>query len=189
MEKAQWKDKCTQIWIVISTVIILTGCAGNKLITKSFPAEQMLHYSQLKDWDDTKSLNNYVIYINQGETIPLNIAMDTDFMAFKQDQVDIIVKQKLYFMIKMPENLTADELARLNKLNAGNISEMNSKQWAAFVENYMLYVSKDAMHWAPLYGSKAYREVLGFQSGSFSLGFMASTTGGLEADLKVKTVK
>jgi hypothetical protein len=119
----------------------------------------------------------------------LKLSMETDFMAFKQDHIDIVANQKLYFMIKMPDNLSADEMARLNKINARSFSEMSDAQKAAFLKDYMLYVSKDAVHWAPLYGSKAYREVLGFKAGLLSFGMMASTTDGLGASLDIRTVK
>ena len=50
-------------------------------------------------------------------------------------------------------------------------------------------MSKDARHWAPLYGSRAYREVLGFKEGLISFGILAGTNDGLEANLEIRTVK
>lgn len=189
MKTSKWKNCCIQTWIVLSIVITLTSCAGNRLLTKPSSSDKIIHYSQLKSWDETRNLNNYVVYVNKGETIPLKISMETDFMDFKQDQIDIVAKQKLYFMIKMPENLSTEELAKLNKLNARSFSEMSNKQRAEFLKDYMLYVSKDAIHWAPLYGSKAYREVLDFKAGLLSLAIMANTTDGLGVSLDIRTVK
>jgi hypothetical protein len=66
---------------------------------------------------------------------------------------------------------------------------MSRQERSAFFKDYMLYVSKDTRHWAPLYGSRAYREVLGFKKGLISFGVMAGTRDGLEANLDIRTVK
>jgi hypothetical protein len=174
---------------VLSVVLAITGCAGQKVLIKPASAEKMIHYSELKGWDETKSLNGYVIYVNEGETIPLKISMESDFMDFKQDRIDVIAKQKLYFMIKMPEDLTAEELARLEDLKADHFSKMSRDEMSAFFKDYMLYVSRDAKHWAPLYGSRAYRKVLGFKEGLIHFGIMAGPANGLEANLGIETVK
>jgi len=179
-----------QAWIILCVVIVMTGCAGNKMVTRQYAPEQIIHYSKLIGMDENQNLNDYVIYINKGESIPLQLSMETDFMEFKQDHIDVVAKQKLYFSVKMPDNLSADELAKLKKLDARSFSEMSDKQRAAFLKDFMLYISKDAVHWAPLYGGgNAYREVLGFKQGHLSFGVMASTTEGLKASLDIRTVK
>ncbi len=189
MKTIKCKSCFTLTGLLLMMVITMTGCAGHKVLTKPVESENRLHFSQLKNWDETKSLNNYAVYVNKGDTIPLVLSMDTDFMEFKQDQIDIVAKQKLYFMIKMPENLSKDELARLNKIDARSLAEMGDNQKKALLKNYMLYVSKDALHWAPLCGGKAFKEVLGFRTGTLSLGMTASTTDGLEANLNIKALK
>ena len=178
-----------QVVFVLALVLLMTGCVSSKVLTKPSSAEKMIHYSELPTLGESINLNNYVLYVNAGESIPLKISMETDFMEFGQDHVDIVAKQKLYFMIKMPEDLTSEELARLSKLEARDFSEMTPRQRRKFMKNYMLFVSKDAEHWAPLYGSKAYRQVLGFRGGMLSFGVMASTTDGLGASLDIRTVK
>lgn len=189
MKTSRWNNFCIQNLIVLSLVFTVAGCASNRLLTKPSSPDKIIHYSQLKSWDETRNLNNCVAYVNKGETIPLKLSMETDFMEFKQDQIDLVAKQKLYFMIEMPENLSADELAKLYKLNARSFSKMSADQRAEFLKDYMLYVSKDAIHWAPLFGSRAYKEVLGFKAGLFSFAILASTTDGLGASLDIRTVK
>jgi len=174
---------------MLCLVITMTGCAGTNVMTKPSSSEKIIHYSELQRLGENMNLNDYVLYINKGESIPLKISMETDFMEFKQGHIDIVAKQTLYFRIKMPENLSGDELAKLTKLGARDFSEMSDAQRAKFLKDYMLFVSKDAVNWAPLYGSKAYRKVLGFRGGLLSFGVMASTTDGLEASLDIQTVK
>jgi hypothetical protein len=189
MKTSRWTTHCILVGVVLSALLAITGCAGQKVLVKPASAGKMIHHRDLKGWDETKNLNGYVVYVNEGETIPLKISMESDFMAFKQDRIDIIAKQKLYFMIKMPEDLTAEELARLNQFDFHNFSNMSRQERAAFLKDYMLYVSKDARHWAPLYGGRAYREVLGFKEGLISFGILAGTNDGLEANLEIRTVK
>jgi hypothetical protein len=174
---------------MLSTLLAISGCAESKILFKPGSAEKMIHYSDLKGWDETKNLNGYIVYVNEGETIPIKISMQSDFMDFKQNRIDVIAKQKLYFMFKMPEDLTAEELTRLNQFDFSHFVDMSRKERSAFLKEYMIYVSKDARHWAPLYGSRAYHEVLGFKKGQISFGLMAGPKDGLEANLEIRTVK
>lgn len=189
MTSDRWRRFHTPALIFTCLLFTFAGCAGNKVQTKPYSPDKMIHYSQLTSYAETANLNNYVFYINAGETIPLKLSMETDFMEFKQDQVEIVAKQKLYFLIEMPENLSADDLARLNSLTARSFSQMSSEQRAAFLKNYMLSISKDAIHWAPLFGSKAYREVLDFKEGLFSFAILVNTADGLNASMDIRTVK
>ena len=175
--------------VVLSVILAITGCSGQKVLVKPAGTEKMIHFSDLKGWDETKNLNGYVVYVNEGDTIPLKISMESDFMEFKQDRIDLVAKEKLYFMIKMPEDLTAEELARLNQFDFRDFTNMSHQEQSAFLKDYMLYVSKDAQRWAPLYGGRAYREVLGFKKGLISFGVGASSKDGLEANLDIRTVK
>jgi hypothetical protein len=189
MKKFSLKKFFIPTGLFLIAAIAISGCAGQKIITKPFESKRMIHFSQLKNWDETKSLNNYVIYIDAGDTFPLMLSLDTDFMAFKQDRIDIVAKQKLYFMVEMPEDLSTEALAKLYKLDAQSFSEMSAGQKKAFFKDFRLYLSKDALHWAFLYNPKAVKEVLGFKTGMVSLGMMASTTDGLGANLTLKTVR
>jgi hypothetical protein len=121
--------------------------------------------------------------------IPLAIFMDTDFIEFKQNQIELVAKKKLYYRVKMPDNLSKEELAKLNKITAQGVSEWNSDQKKAFFKNYILYVSIDAIHWAPLYGKNALNEILGYKMGKASFGTKVSTIDGMGAVLDIKTLK
>jgi hypothetical protein len=169
--------------------LIMNGCAAQKIMTKSFESQHIIHYSEIKNWDESKTLNNYVVYVNPGETIPMTISLDTDFMAFKQKQIDLVVKQRLYFLVEMKADLSAAELAKLKKINSQSFAEMSPREKKAFFENYKIYLSRDAHNWASLYDSRACREVLGFKSGMLSLGMFISTTHGLGTTMTVKTIK
>ncbi len=175
--------------LFISATITLNACSGRKVLTQPTEPGNVRHFSELKGWDETKSLNNYVAYVEKGDIIPLAIFMDTDFMEFKQNQIELVAKKKIYFRVKMPDNLSKEELAKLNKITAQGVSEWSSDQKRAFFRNYILYVSTDAIHWAPLYGKNALKEVLGYKKGMVSFGMKVSTIDGLGAVLNIKTEK
>lgn len=175
--------------LFLAATIALAGCAAPGVLTKPSDPGRILHFTEVKKWDEMKSMNNQVFYVNQGETLPLSLSIDSDFMAVKQDHIDIVAKEKLYFMVKMPNDLPMEELKKLNTLDAQSLAEMDDGQRKAFLKNYMIFISKDALNWAPLNNGKAIKKVMGFRSGRVSFGMMASTSKGLGASLDLKTVK
>jgi hypothetical protein len=184
-----WKW-CTGLGgLFLVMTVAMAGCAAPGVLTKPSDSSSILHFTEVKNWDETKNMNNQVFYVNQGETLPLSLSIDSDFMAVKQDHIDIVAKEKLYFMVKMPGDLSIDELKRLNAMDAQRLNEMDDAQRKAFLKNYMIYLSKDAVRWAPLNSSRALKEVLGFSSGRISFGMMFSTTKGVGASLGLETVK
>ncbi len=172
-----------------SMFILLAGCAGRKVQVQSFDQQRLLHYSQLKHLDKAESLNDYAFFINKGETIPLAISFDSDFAAFKQEKIDIVAKKRLYFMIRVPQDLSPEQLATLNNVDAKTVSQWNDAKRREFLKNYRLYLSTDARHWAPLNSRTAMRKVLGYKAGTLSLGMKASTTEGLGASLYLHTIE
>jgi len=158
-------------------------------MVRSFEPEHVIHHSRLKQWDKTENLNDYAVFIDKGETIPLAIELDTDFAAFKQGKIDIVAKKKLYFIIKVPQDLSEAQLAELNSVDAKSVSQWSDEQRRAFLKNYQLYISTDAEHWAPLNNLNAVRKILGYKAGTLSLGMKASTAEGLGASLYIKTIE
>lgn len=182
-------SRCVCFFISAMIALILVGCSGQKVLTAPSDPEKTFHFKNLKGWEKTDSLNNYVVYVNKGDTVPLAISMDTDFLDFKQNQIEMVAKRKLYFRIKMPDNLSKEEIAKLNKITAEGVSKWSADQQKAFLEKYMLYISTDAIHWAPLNSKQALKKILGFKMGALSAGMKASTTDGLGASLNIKTIK
>jgi hypothetical protein len=189
MKTFKHKSCCILAFLVIIATITLNACSAHKVLTNPNGPGNVHHFSELKEWDETKSLNNYVAYVDKGDIIPLAIFVDTDFIEFKQNQIELVAKKKLYFRVRMPDNLSKEELSKLNKITAQGVSEWSSEQKKAFFKNYILYVSIDAIHWAPLYGKNALKEVLGYKMGKVSFGMKLSTIDGMGAVLNIETVK
>ncbi len=183
------KGCCILALLLIGATITLNSCSGQKVLTKPTDPGYVHHFSELKGWDGTGSLNNYVAFVDKGDIISMAIFLDTDFMEFKQNRIELVAKKKIYFRVEMPDPLPKEELAKLNEISAQGVSGWSSDQKKAFFRNYILYVSTDAVHWAPLYGKNALQEVLGYKTGMVSFGMKMSTADGLGAVLNIKTVK
>jgi hypothetical protein len=81
-----------------------------------------------------------------------------DIIGIAGEKIDMEAKQKLVFMLKMPENLSKAELAELENLSKEKISEMSESHKRKNFANYMLYISRDASEWAPVSDIKAIQE-------------------------------
>ena len=188
-KKISWIERIAAAGLFFAMTISMTGCAASGVMTKSVEPNHIMHFTEVKTWPEDKNMNNQVFYVNPGETLPLSLSIDSDFMALKQDHIDVIAREKLYFLVKMPADLSIDELKRLNTMDAKKLNEMDDAQRKAFLKDYMIYLSMDGQHWAPLNSGKAIKKVLGFRSGRLSFGMMFSTSKGLGASLDMKTVK
>lgn len=175
--------------LALCGLTLVAGCSGQKVLVRSYPPENMIHMDQLKTLGNVRELNRYIIYVNKGDVIPLALSLESEFMDLKQGKVDIIAKQRLYFMVRIPENISQDELNQLSKIDAQTMNQWSDDQRRAFFKNYMIYISRDALRWAPLSSVAATREVLGYKKGLISFGLAASTQSGLGASLCIKTIQ
>ena len=170
--------------ILLSLCLFIAGCGGNGIVVKKFEPANIVHIPDLKKLDNIAELKNYAGYLEKGESFPLEINIDNDILGVRQKSIDIVMKKRLYFMVKMPENPTKEELERLKKLDFDSMSEAELKR---FFSRYMLYLGTDAEHWAPLYDGRALKRVLGVKSGKFSFGLGMNNTEGIKSVLTVKT--
>ena len=174
---------------LLGLLLIMGGCAGGKVVTQSFPQEKTIHYTAINELKESLHPEQYVVYINAGEKIPLKLSMESDFLDFSQDHIDLVAKQKLYFRLEVPKNMTAAQWQELKKMDAKAISLMEPQKQAELFRDFMLFISKDGVQWAPLSGSNAVKEVLGYKEGRLSLGMMAGPAEGLGASLDIRVIK
>lgn len=174
---------------LLGLLLITGGCAGGKVVTQSFPQEKIIHYTAINELEESLHPEQYVVYINEGEKVPLKLSMESDFLDFSQDHIDLVAKQRLYFRLEVPKNMTAAQWQELKKMDARAISAMEPQKQADIFKDFMLFISKDGVHWAPLSGRNAVREVLGYKEGRFSFGMMAGQSEGLGASLDIRVIK
>lgn len=166
--------------------VFAAGCGGTNIVVKKFEPSHIRHVRELEKLDNVAELKNYAGYLDKGDIFPLKLDIDNNILGVNQKSIDILIKQRLYFMVKVPENPTKEELARLEKLD---FDKMSKAELESFFSRYMLYVGTDAEHWAPMYDGRALKQVLGIKSGTFSLGFGMDKKEGVKSVLTVKTVR
>lgn len=173
-------------FVVVALLACVAGCGGNGIIVKRFEPDHVLHCSELRKLDKVADLKGYAGYLDKGDTFPLELSIDDDIIGVKQKSIDIAMKQRLYFMVRMPDDPSPDELRIIERFDWASLSEAEQRR---FVERYMLYVSRDALHWAPIYDGKALKQMMGIKGGRFSFGIGMNAENGVKSVLTVKTEK
>jgi hypothetical protein len=174
---------------ILILILVIAGCAGTNIISKEFGPENTIHYSRLDKLKSIPTLNNYAVYLDKGDRFPLELSFDTDFIGIADRKINIVAKQKLFFMLKIPENLSKVELAELETLSKEKLSEMSESDRRKFSANFMLYISKDAKEWAPVSDLKAIKKVFGSKGGTISFGMGMSKKEGIWSCLVIKEVR
>jgi hypothetical protein len=169
---------------ILFLLVFAAGCGGNGIVVKKFDPSHVLHCKELRNLKNVTDLKEYAGYLDKGDTFPLMLSIDDDIIGVKQKSIDIAIKQKLYFMVKMPDDPTKEELRIIEQFDWDSLGEAEQKK---FVERYMLYVSRDALHWAPIYDGKALKQVMGIKGDRFSFGIGMTTEDGVKSVLTVKT--
>jgi hypothetical protein len=170
--------------VVLLFVFLLAGCAQTKVVVKKVDPDRVVHYSQLSKLGKVASLYDTVAYVDKGETIPMEVSLDSDLVGLKEKRIDFILKERIYFMLRKPENLSPEEMSALESLDEGKLTKMSEAERIRYFQNLML--SRDAVHWAPLANRKAMKEVLEIKRGSISLGFGMNKKEGIWSFLKIK---
>jgi len=174
---------------ILILVLVIAGCAGTNIIKKEFRPENTLHYSRLDKLESIPALYTYAIYLDKGDRFPLELSLDTDIIEIADRKIDIVAKQKLFFMLRIPEKLSKEELSGLENLSKDKISEMSETEKRTFFEYFMLYISKNATEWAPVSDIKAVKKLFGSKGGTISFGMGMSKKDGIWSYLNVKEVK
>ena len=68
--------------VALFFVFVLTGCAQTKVVVKKVNPDQVIHYSQLQKLEKVASLYNTVAYVDKGETIPMEISLESDLVGW-----------------------------------------------------------------------------------------------------------
>lgn len=158
---------------ILMLMAIIIGCAKPGIIHQEFKTEQIIHYSQMKN---IENISNYVAYLNKGNKIPLKITLDSEILDIANEEINLILKQKVYFRLKMPEGV-----------NAEKVSAMSKEEKQIFIKNIMIYLSSDANRWVLYNDIKAVQKVFGIKGGSFSIGMGITKEDGIRVFINVKS--
>jgi hypothetical protein len=198
------------IAILVIVILITAGCSGNTFVKKVEPGH-VIHLSEYQKLDGMKgfysyltycytdkksrvlpkldgveSLSAYVGYLDKGDIFPLSISFENDVVGTNLKTIDMVVKQKIYFMVKLPNSLSSEGLAKLDQLNTELISKVVSE--SDIMQGFTVFVSKDAENWAYAWDWKGLKKAFGIGGGSFSYGVGINHDEGLTANLGIKLV-
>jgi hypothetical protein len=155
---------------ILILILSITGCAGNNIISREFRPENTIHYSRLDTLEGAPSvLNSYAVYLDKGDRFPLELSFETDAIGIVVKNIDIVAKQKLFFML-MPEIISKEELAEFENFTREKIFDMSEADKRRIFANFMIYISKDAIKWAPVNDIKTIKRLFGNNGGAISFG-------------------
>jgi len=158
---------------ILMMMIIIVGCAKPSIIFQEFKTERIIHYSQMKD---IENISNYVVYLNKGDKIPLKMTLDSEILDIANEEINLILKQKVYFRLRIPEGI-----------NAENNSAMSEEEKQRIIKNIKIYLSSDAKMWALYTDIKAVEQAFGIKGGSVSFGMGITKEDGIRIFLNAKT--
>jgi hypothetical protein len=98
-----------KIFVILAFISVIFGCASPSIIVQNFEAEQIVHSSQIKTIDN---ITDYVFFLDKGDKLPLKFVLESDILSTSDEEINLVLKQKFYFRLKMPEALNADEIYR-----------------------------------------------------------------------------
>lgn len=162
-----------KFYTILVMVSIIIGCANQRIIHQEYKPEQKIHYSQMKN---IENISNYAFYLDKGDKIPVRMTLDSDLVNIADWKCDLILKQKVYFRLKMPEGINA-----INKLS------INKNEKLMLLRNIMIYLSSDAEKWSPYTDIKTVEKVFGIKGGSISFGMGITKQDGINIYLNAKT--
>lgn len=162
-----------RLFMILMMLTIIVCCTKPSIIVQDFKTEQMIHYSQMKNMEN---LSNYVVYLNKGDKIPLKMTLDSEVLDMDNEEINLILKQKIYFRLRIPEGIYAE-----------NESTMSEEDKRRFYKNFMIYLSADAKSWAPYTDIKAVQQIFGITGGSISFGIGITKEEGMKIFLNAKT--
>ena len=102
--------------------------------------------------------------------------MDSELIDIANDEIPLVLKQKIYFRLKLPKGL-----------DAGIISSISEEEKKKHLMQSMIYLGPDAIKWAPYTDIKAVEQLFGIKGGSFSFGMGIAREDGLQLFVSLRT--
>ncbi len=140
---------------ILVLVIAVAGCASQRIISQDFTPSDTVHYSNMDSVDD---ISEHVFYLDEGDRIGVRVSLDSGFLAIEDSTIDLVLRQKIYFRVKMPVSM-----------KKGGLLRMTEEEKRQLLKHFMVYLSADAKRWARYTDIKAVEELFGTAGGSSSL--------------------
>lgn len=164
-----------RFFVILAMVSVIIGCANQRIIYQGYKPELKIHYSQMKSLEN---IFDYAIYLDKGDKIPVKMTLDSELVDIADWKCDLVLKQKVYFRLKMPEDM-----------NAKNKLSMSKDEKLIFLRNIMIYLSSDAEKWVPYTDISAAGKAFGIKGGSISFGMGITEQDAINIFINAKTNK
>ena len=175
--------------IIAIFVCLVLGCILHELVEESFCQDRIYPLNEFRMLREPSDISGSVAYLLPGDTIPLKLNLEGEWFAIVPGEVDLVAKQKIFLRVALPKDISRERTAKLVSLDEQKLLEMSASERAALFEGVMLYLSKDAVKWAPLNDKEAIKEAFGIQEGKLSAGMGMNAAEGLWLALQLETVK
>ena len=144
-----------RITILASLLVFFVGCAKNNIMVKDYAKSEIIHYSEISNEEAAEQ----IFYLNEGDKIPVSITIESEVLALDTEQINLILKKKVYFRLVKPEWVLSKK--------EGDLSDEEKAQLQRAI---LIYLSADAKQWAPYTDIKAIKSLFGIKGGSLSIG-------------------
>jgi hypothetical protein len=171
---------------ILFLLFLVIGCSRPHTITKGVNPENVIHYSQISNLKNFSELRNRVVYLEKGDQFPMYLSMDTNLFAIPDKMVEVEAKQKLFFMLTLPEDISDEEIDRLINKNGKEINDIAESDVMEIFEKFTIYISRDATEWAQIDDFDALKKVFDSKGGSISLGVGVDKKSGLSSYVEIK---
>jgi hypothetical protein len=175
--------------VILVPFLLVMGCAQTSVVVKEFPGDHIIHFNAFQKLDDPAIMDTYSVYLEKGDTFPLEISLNSDLIGFSEKKVNMVVKDRVYFRVKMPADITKEKLAELKNLSRETVSAMSDSDRQELFKDFMVYVSKDGTHWAACNDMAAIKGLFGIKGGSISLGMGMNEKDGIWSFLNIEMSK
>ncbi len=157
-------------YLFLIMLVAVSGCTQHHIVQRDLRPDQIHHLSAFKHLKEIQALNHQVGYLDEGDIVPLKLTLESEWLGIRQDHVDLVAKKRIYFSLTVPDDVSKDRLEKILNLDQQQLSVMTDAERAELFKGVMLYLSNDAVHWAPLSDMPAIKDVFAIKGGTLSLG-------------------
>lgn len=175
--------------MIVVLVCSLFGCAQHRIVEESFGRDRIYTLNEFRTLREPPDISNSVICLQPGDIVPVKLNLTSEWFGIEPGEVELVAKRKIFFRVALPKNISQERMERLFALNSSKLLEMSRSEKAVLFEGVMLYLSKDAVQWAPLNDKRALKEVFDIQGGTLTAGMGMNETEGMWVALKLETIK
>ncbi|HOS98734.1 MAG TPA: hypothetical protein PLR71_09795 [Deltaproteobacteria bacterium] len=173
----------------IALLFCVAGCAGTQVVTKDFQPDRIIHYPAFLSLGEDAQLDSYAVYLDRGDTFPLELSLKSDIIGFQEKNVNIVVKERVYFTMEFPADWPREKLDRLRNLDREALTSMSESERQDLLKDLKIYVSRDGMHWAAYNDLDTIKELFGIRGGTISLGMGMGNKDGIWSNLDIEVMK